>query len=85
MHFLKFKEDPVFQDVANKYLRHPPVVGLIGTTIGILKAFRNLALNGGSPIDKIAPAILDALFWSAGFTGTLILIIFLHYWWIKRR
>ena len=84
MPWLKIPDDPIFHDVARKHARiHPPLVGVIGTTIGIHSAFQKLG-TGSNPIDLVAPGILETLFWTAIITCASILIIFIHYWLIKR-
>ena len=83
MRWLKIPNDPIFHDVARKHTRlTPPIVGIIGTTIGIHSAFQKLGT--GNPIDQVMPGIIDDLFWAAIGTGASILVIFLHYWFIKR-
>ena len=83
MRFSKFRNDPIFQELAQKYSGYAPFIGCIGTVFGIFTAFQKL--ESESSINAVAPGILEALFWTAVGIAILIVVIFLHYWWIKRR
>jgi len=82
MSMFNFRNDPVFQNLVQKYSRNAPVIGFLGTVFGILTAFQKLASE--STINPVAPGILDALFWAAVGCGASIVVIVLHYWLIKR-
>jgi biopolymer transport protein ExbB/TolQ len=83
MRFLNFRNDPAFQELAQKYSGSAPVIGCVGTVFGIFTAFQKL--ESESSVNLVAPGILEALFWTAVGITILIVVIFPHYWWIKRR
>ena len=81
---MNFRNDPIFQEIAQKYSRNAPFIGLLGTVFGIVTALMRLESTKGS-FDLVGPGIVDALVCSAVGIVILLAVMFLRYWWIKRR
>ena len=73
---------PTWQDIVRKHAWTAPVVGLIGTSVGIFRGLQRLP--GRNPIDQLLPGIVEALIWTAVGIFVSVLVVMLHTWLIKR-
>lgn len=84
MPWSKLTNDPLFRTVVAKYTWVPPVIGLLGTVYGILAAFQNLATKATDPRALVFPGIFEALL-LGGLGGiALLIVMLLHYWYLKK-
>ncbi|MEK6543767.1 MAG: MotA/TolQ/ExbB proton channel family protein [Elusimicrobiota bacterium] len=61
-----------------------PFIGLFGTVIGIIKAFRDLALSGSSGPSVVAAGISEALVATAGGLAVAIPAVVFYNYFLKR-
>lgn len=61
-----------------------PFIGLFGTVVGIIKAFRDLALSGSGGPSVVAAGIAEALVATAGGLAVAIPAVVLYNYFLKR-
>jgi len=63
-----------------------PLIGLFGTVLGVMTAFRDLALSGSGGPTIVAAGISEALYATAGGIGVAIMAAVIYNWfniWMK--
>ena len=63
-----------------------PLIGLFGTVLGVMRAFRDLALSGSGGPTIVAAGISEALVATAGGIGVAIVAAIIYNWfniWMK--
>jgi biopolymer transport protein ExbB/TolQ len=61
-----------------------PFIGLFGTVVGIIKAFRDLAMAGGGGPSVVAKGIAEALVSTAGGLLVAIPAVIIYNYFIRR-
>ena len=63
-----------------------PLVGLLGTVLGVIRSFRDLAISGSGGPTIVAAGISEALYATAGGIGVAIIAAVIYNWfniWLK--